>query len=75
MNTRPSCFGSLPSADLNSTKRHPQGAAAGYLDDLEQGVILLEHDGHVAFCSVEASRLLDLDSEIVGWSLRGLLTA
>ena len=53
----------------------PRGVAAAYLDALDQGLILLDHDGRVAFCSAVAKQLLGLDATITDMSLRGLLTA
>ena len=76
MHIWPSSFGvSLQSPVLSPTELHPPGVVSGYLNDLDHGLVLLEHDGRVAFCSAEAIRLLGLDADIVGWPLRGLLRA
>jgi len=48
---------------------------AGYLDDLDKGVILLRQDGGIAFCSLRANRLLQIDGDLTGRSCRSLLKA
>ncbi len=63
----------LPVAVLSA--RSVQGATAAYLDNLEQGLLLLEYNGRVAFCSAEAYRLLGLEGEIADWPFRKLLDA
>ena len=64
----------LPTAAAPARTR-PRGASAAFLDDLGQGLILVERDGHVSFCSAEAARLLDIGTEVAGGSIRGLVRA
>lgn len=62
-----------PPATLSPMGYRPRSATAAYLDDLDHGLVLIERDGRVGFCSAEAERLLG--PGIVGASLRGLLKA
>ncbi len=75
MNVRPTFGNGALSPRLLALKPHPQGAAAGYLDDLDKGVILLRQDGGIAFCSLRANRLLQIDGDLTGRSCRSLLKA
>ena len=45
-----------------------------YLADLAHGILLVEPDGHVALCSSEAQRLLGLGPDIVGRSVRAVVS-
>ncbi|WP_237479001.1 putative bifunctional diguanylate cyclase/phosphodiesterase [Lichenibacterium dinghuense] len=49
--------------------------AATFLDGAPGGVLLVGRDGRVALCSSEARRLLGLAADVVGLSLRHLLSA
>ena len=73
MDIRPSP--STPPVVLGPAASRYRGAATAYLDHLDHGLILVERDGDVAFCSAEAGRLLGHPAGLTGRSLRGLLTA
>ena len=73
MDIRPSP--STPRAAFGPAWSRPRDVASAYLDELDHGLILVERDGGVAFCSAEAARLLGLPAGMAGRSLRGLLTA
>ncbi len=64
-----------PVAILDKTSVPLQGALTAYLHKLGQGLLILEQEGQVVFCSAEAIRLLRLDANVAGWPFRKFLTA
>ena len=64
-----------PSVSLSPSAVRPRGVVAAYLATMNQGLVLLDRYGRIVSCSAEAKRLLGLDVETMGVSLRGLLAA
>ncbi len=60
---------------IGATPAALHGVTAAYLDTFDHGLILIEPDGRVTFCSRQARRLLGLQGPVAGWSFRRLLTA